>query len=68
MQKNLKSDVKIGDKFILNYLGRKYPYEAKKSATGNEIVLVNTDSVPLGTPLNAVSVDEMDEYDFERCK
>ena len=58
--------VKIGDKFNLNYLGRKYPYEARKSATGDEIVLVNTDPVPLGMPLNAVSVDEMDEYDFER--
>lgn len=60
------NNVKIGDRFILHYTGRKYPYEARKSATGDEIVLVNIDPVPLGVPLNAVSVYDMADYDFER--
>ena len=61
-----EQNIKIGDKFILNYLGRKYPYEAKKSAIGKEIVLIGTDPLPFGVPLNALPVTEMEEYNFER--
>lgn len=64
----LASGYKIqdGDKFILNYLGRKFNYIAKQTPKG--IVLVHDSITPLGYPLGALSISQMQNYKFKRVR
>ena len=58
-----KRQLKVGDKFLLNYCGRKYPYVVKE-INGN-LYLVQDSPTPLGTPLTSIPVEEYEDYDKE---
>lgn len=56
--------VKDGDRYELDYLGQKFPYAAKE--TPNGIVLVHDSDTPLGYPLGAILLLDIESYNFER--
>lgn len=58
--------VKDGDRYELDYLGKRFPYVAKE--TPNGIVLVHDSNTPLGYPLGAIHISEMWKYNFERVE
>lgn len=56
--------VKDGDRYEFDYLGQKFPYVAKD--TPNGIVLVHDSDTPLGVPLGAIPLSDIESYKFER--
>lgn len=54
--------IKDGDRYVLHYLGRDFPYVAKD--TPNGMFLVHDSQTPLGTPLTAISINNINEFDF----
>lgn len=54
--------IKDGDRYVLHYLGRDFPYVAKK--TSNGMFLVHDSKTPLGPPLTAISIHNLWKFDF----
>lgn len=49
--------VKDGDRYELDYLGKKFPYV---------VVLVHDSDTPFGYPLGAIPLSDIGDYKFKR--
>lgn len=53
-----------GDRYILHFYGKEYPYVLKDTPSG--FVLVHDSPTPFGPPLGALPFKDKEKYNFER--